>query len=438
MKTINRYLIPYLLGVVLCLSGFNSFAETPYTLRQCKELALKNSLPLKNSALAVAAAAESKKAALTAYFPKLALMGNYFKNSKDLFNMSIPFMPGVTISMLDRATVLALTVTQPIFAGGRIITANKLASLGKQVEEKKEALSKNDILLKTEEQYWTIVALDEKLKTMELYISMVDDLLKQVSDAYKYGIVTRNEVLKVSVKRSELDLNKQRLLNGRHLAGMAFCQLLGIPDDPSMHLTDSLAGIKDPQLYFIDHPTALTKRAEYALLLSSARAEKLQTAMKRGEYLPQIGIGASAFHLNAMDNGGVNHFAIFCSVTIPVSDWWEASHTLKEKKLKENIAANTLKDSSELLLVQMQKAWYQLTEAYKEVSLATELLKQAEENLKVNQDSYRQGVLNTSDLLDAQALQQQAKVQNIEAMANYRVKLLVYLQVTAQPDSRAD
>jgi outer membrane protein len=176
------------------------YAGTPYTLEQCKQLALNNSLKIENGELIVDAAAETKKAAFTAYFPKISASGTYFRNSKDLFNMEVPFMPGMSISMFDRATVLAVNIMQPLFTGGRIINGNKLATLGKQVEEKKLILTKNEILLETEEQYWLLVTMDEKIKTLDIYSAMLDDLFKQVSDAYKYGLITRNDVLKVSVK----------------------------------------------------------------------------------------------------------------------------------------------------------------------------------------------------------------------------------------------
>lgn len=421
-------------GIVLLalFIGNPGFAGTAYTLKQCKELALKNSLKIKNSELAVEASDEAKKAAFTAFFPKVTAVGNVFKNSKYLFEMKLPFMPGMTISMLDRATVMSVNVMQPVFAGGRIINGNKLANLGKQVDQKKSQLTKNEIMLNVEENYWLLVSLDEKMKTLDIYSKMLDDLFKQVNDAYKYGIVTKNDLLKVTVKQSELELNKQHIRNGRHLAAMAFCQLLGIDEDPQMRLTDSLEKIDDPKAYVVDNEAALKNRAEFDLLRYGVKAEKIQTAMKRGEYLPEIGVGASGFYLNAMKNGGVYNMAVFASVSIPISGWWEGSHYLKEKKMKEKIAENTLKDTSELLLVQMQKALYEFTESYREITLAEELVKQAEENLKVNEDSYKQGVVNVSDLLDAQALLQQARTKDIDARAGNRVKFLNYLQITGR------
>jgi len=80
----------------------------------------------------------------------------------------------------------------------------------------------------------------------------------------------------------------------------------------------------------------------------------------------------------------------------------------------------------------MEKAWQDLTDAGKQVLLSREATAQAEENLKVNEDSYENGLSNVSDLLDAQAMLQQTRDQLTDSLAQYRVKLVYYLQVTGR------
>lgn len=69
------------------------------------------------------------------------------------------------------------------------------------------------------------------------------------------------------------------------------------------------------------------------------------------------------------------------------------------------IARNNLQDGSEALLIQMEKAWQDLNDAAKLVALARDALAQAEENLKVNEDSFENGLSDVSDLLEAQAME---------------------------------
>ncbi len=133
-----------------------------------------------------------------------------------------------------------------------------------------------------------------------------------------------------------------------------------------------------------------------------------------------------------MDGHDQYNLAAFCSLTVPVSHWWRGSHELKEQKLQRKIAENRLRDGGELLQLQMQQVWFELTQSYREIELAEKLVAQSEESLKVSEDSYRQGVSLMSDLLDAQAGLQTARSRLIDARAGNRLKTIRYLIVTGR------
>lgn len=58
--------------------------------------------------------------------------------------------------------------------------------------------------------------------------------------------------------------------------------------------------------------------------------------------------------------------------------------------------------------------------------------KNTEENLRINNNNYKGGIVNISDMLEAQAMLQQAKDQLADALANYKIKLVSYMQVTGR------
>ncbi len=443
----------YAIICLIWICAFPVFAQRALTLDESKQLALQNNAKIKNGVLEMEASRQTSKAAFTRYFPSISATGAMFEAQKNMMEIStqggnlpvydgnlanlrtatqFAYMPAATMGLMKSGTFGVLTAVQPIFAGGRIWNGNRLASLGEDVSEQKNRLARNEVLLKTEEQYWLVVSLNEKAKTIQRYEDLLNSLLKQVEDAYKSGLVSRNDMLKVRVKRSEVLLNKSKLENGRRLATMAFCQHIGIPYDSTLTLIDSLRVDGSPQAFSVDHIGALKNRSEYCLLQASVRAEELQSNMKLGEYLPQAGIGVTGLYMKLDESKDRTLGMVFGTVSIPISGWWEASHTLQERSIKEQIAQNTMKDNSELLLLQMQKAWQDLTDAYKQVHLSEEAKSQADENLKVNQDSYDNGMSNLSDLLEAHALQQQMNDQLTDAKASYRGKQIVYLQVTGR------
>jgi outer membrane protein TolC len=242
----------------------------------------------------------------------------------------------------------------------------------------------------------------------------------------------KNDVLKVNLELQKILLDQSKLDHGKQLARMAFCQHLGISYDQGLILNENLVIHYLPESLYIENDQALRKRDEYALLELSVKAEKLQTRMKIGEYLPQIAVGVSGQWLKFDDQDGKNIEVAFGTVSIPLSDWWGGSHEVRERRIKERIAENNQKDKSELLILQMEKAWQDVTDTYQQVKISEDSLKQAQENLKVNQASYDNGLTTLSDFLEAQALLQQAKDQLTDAKTTYLIKKSEYLNVTGR------
>jgi outer membrane protein TolC len=123
---------------------------------------------------------------------------------------------------------------------------------------------------------------------------------------------------------------------------------------------------------------------------------------------------------------------IFATVSVPISDWWGGSHTIKRRKIEYQQAQEQLADNAELLKIRMQNAWNGVEESYQQLQLAKRSIEQAEENLRLNRDYYRAGTSRMSDLLEAQLLYQQSLDKHTDAFADYQNKLLEYKQAIGQ------
>ena len=437
----------------LILAAGPAAAGEKLTLERSRQLALENNAGIKNSRMETEAAREARKAAFTKYFPTLSAGGAMFKADKPLMDITIEggdlpvydgdpanlasatqfaYFPSSTMSLFGKGTYGMLTAVQPVFAGGRIVNGNRLAALGVEAGGYNEQVVRNQVIMSTEEQYWRVVTLEQKLKTAAGYEDFLSRLLVKVESAFQAGLATRNDVLKVKVKLSELRVNRSKLRNGKDVSVMALCQYIGVPYDPKLELEEAPPHDGPPAGFKVDHQSVLAERPEHNLLEAAVRSESLQSRLKLGEFLPQAGIGLAGFYMKNDGLKGTTNGAIYGTINIPISGWWEASHAMNERKARETIARNNLKDRSEALLIQMEKAWQDLSDADNVVLLSKETLTQAEENLKVNEDSFENGLSDVSDLLEAQAMRQQARDQVTDAEADYRLKVVHYLQVTGR------
>ena len=170
---------------------------------------------------------------------------------------------------------------------------------------------------------------------------------------------------------------------------------------------------------------------EYQLLGKQVEAANLQKKLAVGQNLPSVAVGAGYNYHNLLDN---NHTfgMIFATVSVPISDWWGGSHTIKRRKIEYQQAQEQLADNAELLKIRMQNAWNGVEESYQQLQLAKRSIEQAEENLRLNRDYYRAGTSRMSDLLEAQLLYQQSLDRRTDAFADYQNKLLEYRQAIGQ------
>ena len=118
------------------------------------------------------------------------------------------------------------------------------------------------------------------------------------------------------------------------------------------------------------------------------------------------------------------------AINVPIFHWNDRGHTLKAARSEQRVAELKMDEAKELIGLQVQQAIFQLNESIKKVEMAQVNLKQAEENLKVSRDAFEAGRQKTSDVLEAQAMWQNAYSELIDARMEYRLNVVNLKRVT--------
>ncbi len=440
-----------IVAILLLLPTFATTTEAQsLSLDSCKNLALRNNHKIKEAGYDVIQSAEQKKAAYTNYFPKASVNAVAMKSADYLIKGTIPHMdlpvydgnaanlatatqfayvPSIPIKVLDYLNTASIMVTQPVYAGGQIVNGNKLAKVGYEINIEKQILTTTEVLVRTEELYWTVLNLREKIKTLDSYVKLLDTLQRDVTVSFKAGLIQRTDLLKVQLKHNELEVNLLKLNNGISLSLRALCQHAGIPFDSTLVLTDPQTEPELTQSFYTSSQTAVTNRSEYKMLNKVIDAEELQKKMTIGENLPTVAVGVTGFYLDAMKSTNTNGLA-FATVSIPITDWWGGKHKIRQSQAKIESARNKLAETTELLTLQIEQANNELNECHFQIIVAHKSVAQAHESLKVTTDNYKAGVFTMSDLLEAQSDYQKALDSLTEARCNYQIKKAKYLQAT--------
>jgi len=428
MKVNKRNIV---LSLIACTCLAPVSGQHIYTLDECINSALKYNVKVRNAENDLEMAKHDKKEAFTKYFPNISAVGSGFIANEPLVQMQMS--PEAKMEMLKDGMLGGISATMPLFTGGQTVNGNKLAELGVNMKTLQKKQTDDEVRLEVERYFWQIVMLKEKLKTISLVEKQLERLETDVQASVDAGIVTRNDLLQVQLKKNDVLSGKIQLENSLNVSLSLLGQYIGAKSDSidvafvvEEHLSES------PQTLFCNHTDAVERTNEYGLLKQNLQASKLQYKMAVGKNLPTVAIGGGLVYDNFVMGQDQSFYMGFVTVSVPISGWWGGTHSIKKHKLQVKKAENLLNDNSEMLVIRMQNVWNTLNDSYRKAEIALLSVEQSSENLRLNMDYYSAGTATMSELLDAQTLYQQSRDKYVEAYTNYELSKREYLQATGR------
>lgn len=453
------------------------------SLDSCRAMALRNNKQLNATKLKREAFAYTRKAARTKYLPKVDALGGYEYFNKEVSilnndqksalshlgtNVMTRMSAGITDIITGMATKGLITpeiarelgarmnniggslanqgdqlgqqindafrtdthnfwsgavmVRQPIFMGGAIIAANKMADIAEQMASNDYEGKVQNTIYTIDETYWLVVSLKQKKRLAESYRDLVQKLDDDVKKMINEGIATRAAGLQVDVKVNEAEMAITQVDDGLSLAKMLLCQLCGMPvsSDITLEEEDSseFAVIEETTEY--SNETAQNNRTEIKLLENTVDLSRQATKLIRAAYLPHIALTGGYIVSNPnVYNGFEKKFSGVWNVGIimhiPVWNWFEGSYKVRASKAATAMAELEVSDVREKINLQVAQNQYKLKEAQKRLVTATKNLKNAEENLRCANVGFREGVIESTEVMTAQTAWQAAHTQKIDA-----------------------
>lgn len=409
------------------------------SLADCRRMALAHNEDLQRADNALRQAELDKAVAFAAYLPKLdaSATGVYMMPDLDLMGMELQ-MHGMYMA--------GITLMQPLYAGGKIRAGNRLAEIGRDCAAENRRKVRMQVLADADRAYWTYIAVRWKVRLLDTYRRQMDTLHRQTQTGVAAGMATENDLLRMEARKSEIDYQWQKAVNGANLCRLSLCNVLGAPLETVIAPTDTVITLPDRPAP-LDESIAL--RPELKLLRKQVEAAEQQVRSARADILPTVGLSAGyAYYGNVKLNGtgmdaqgnpvpftqkfqdGIG--LVMASVSFPLFHWGEGLKKVKRSKLDLANTRLDLQKNTRLLSIEVRQAVQNVSDSRNLVNTARRGDRQATENLRVMCDRYRLGLCTLTDLLDAQSQWQQARSNLIEAQTQYKINETEYLRVTGR------
>lgn len=445
--------------LVSCFIAMVAVAQSqPLSLDRCKELALENNKQLAIQRTSQSIAQETKRITQTMYLPKFDLTASYLHTSKEisilndnqkatLSNLGTIFqelsptiaamlngLGGKVIDAFRTDTrnmwVGAVTMTQPLYLGGRLTAANKIADLGVELTHSQLETETDKVEVSTENAYWLVISLCHKQKLAQNYHSLLQKFQSDVDKMVKEGVATKADQLNVNVKVNEAEMTLTQVNDGVVLSRMALCRLCGIPVDSNIILEDELTeDITDNGSVPIGNAaSAIANRSEIKMLSTLEDIADQGVKMARADYMPTLAMTAGYMMSNPnVLNGFEKKFSGLWNVGVllnmPLWHWNEAKYKIRAAKSTALIASMKKQDAQDLITLQVSQDQFKLNEARKKLQMTEKNIESAEENLKSANMGFKEGLFNVTTVMEAQTAWLKAKTQRLDAQIDVKLAL---------------
>jgi len=458
--TINNVFL--LLACVVALPFANVSAQEAtrnITLSQARELALEHNKDIAKSRLTLEQTRNDAKAYKTNYYPRINLMAaDFYSTTKGDFTIAgghLPiymlnpatgtYVPNVTIgadgnyilnqyadfpsSKMDYKVgnifLGGVSLTQPLYMGGKITAAYRMASKGAEMAEENIRLTESQVILNTDEAYMQAIRARQLADVARSYKQLLEELMKNVESAVRHGLKTRNDQMKVQVKLNEAELAIQRAENGIRLSTMNLCHVMGLPLNTPLQL-DADQFSSEVSVTPQGDDLSVAARPESAILQAKTDIASQQVKLTRSDYLPQLAMFAGYSYVNGFKLSGSKLLdsgsgAVGATLKVPLVTFGERTYKLRSAKARQQIAQTEQQDLTEQMQLELAQAANNFDEAQTELSITQHSLEQAEENMRLARQQYDAGLEPLSQLLDAQAMWQQASADLVNAKCQLQV-----------------
>ena len=463
----------------VCALGMLSFvtlgsqAQRLLTLDSCRAMALRNNKQISVSKAKQDVAANLRKSARTKYLPHVSALGGYFWTSKEvsilnddqksaLNNLGTNTATQLQSSLKPYASILTPTLqaqlmsdlgvvstalnqtgqrvvdafrtdtrnvfagtvmfTQPVFMGGAIVAMNKMADINEELAANSLEAKRQATLFNIDQAYWQVVSLRHKEKLAQSFVELVKKLDNDVQKMVEEGVATKSDRLNVSVKVNEAEMALMKVTDGLTLSKMLLCELCGLPINEQVNLADEesenialsdVAALPDVEL-------AKQNRPELKMLQNTVDLANQTTNLLKAGNLPKVLLTGGYTISNPNNfNGFEKKFAGFWNVGVlvhvPIWNWGDVRYKVRASKGAATIANLELDEAREMIDLQVSQKAFLVNESNKKLAMAQSNIARAEENLRTANLGFKEGVIPSTTVIEAQTAWLQAQSQKIDA-----------------------
>jgi outer membrane protein len=377
----------------------------PLSLQQIIQIALETNLDIKTSSKETEAAEYAKKGSKTNFYPILNTTYQYKRNEKEISSYSA----GVIVPEDEYA--LVASITQPLFSGYSITNQYKMADLNLDLTKANKKRVRQDVTLEATRAYFEILRAEKLFSISKETVTQVSAQTDVVNNFYQVGMSPLNDLLESQVllasAKQEVVLTRGNLETTRAYMNT----LLRRPIYQSIEVVDMLDF--KPFEFDLDYciKTALDKRIEFKMSEIEVELAETDIELAKRTYYPTVSLQGNYYRVgtewDVSGGDGIEDedtWDIRAVASWDFWDWGKTSYSTREKKSRRSQANLNRLKINDGIQFGVTQAYLAMRTSEKNIATIETAIEQARENVRINEERYKEQVATSTDVLTAQTL----------------------------------
>lgn len=444
MKTLNGLVWPVAIGLVVGLGLETGWAVRVVTLDQALALAAAHSPVLKAARHEVAAAEAQRTIALSAFLPKIEISESFTNTNNPsqvfatLLNQGRFTQAGFDVTTLNRPGAVenfrsAVSVVQPLFNGGRERLGAQIAAIGQAASQEHYEGARQRVTFAVTRAYHDLVMAKAVREVALETVQIAEADLKQIQARFGGGAAVKSDLLQAQVRLASVREEAIRAEQAVRIAKTALRHAIGLDEevDAAETLTAGAgpAGELEAAL-----AAAMEFRPDYRALAAELRQAEAETRLAKSAYLPNVNVQGS-FENNStapLGPNGQSNYGAFGVVSLNLFNGLGDDARVRKARAQEEKMRESLEAKRREIEVEVVEAYYSVSAARERIAVSETAVAQAEENLRIMRNRYATGLSPVLDLLTAELVLNQAKLNRLRALYDERISRARLDLVTGQ------
>lgn len=427
----NRLIV---VAILLFTLGNNAQDKQSLTLKDAIKYALENKADAKKAKLKIENSEYQIQEVRSRALPQIAANGslNYNPIIQTTVIDGAGFgAPGTTIQAAFGQTwtsTAGISLTQALFDQS-VFTGLKAAKTTREFYQINDQLTEEQVIENVANNYYQVYVLRQKLVLAESNLGTTTKVRDIVKGQFDNGLAKRIDLDRMNVNLSNINTQKQQIINAVQLQENALKFYMGMPIDTQINIPQSQFEVTPAA--FTDVPN-ISNRSEYLLMKKQEELLVLQKKSIVAGYYPTLSLAASYNYIGqgpnmpwfAKPSDGVywsDFAAIGLNLRVPIFSGFGTRAKVRQADVALRTIEEDLKDTTLALDLDFKNATTQIENSMITLQNQKENMKLADEILKNINNNYLQGLASLTDLLDAENASTQAQNNYTAAILDYKL-----------------